>query len=194
MRQVGCKSSVGEGVVAGFRSRAARLVALGLSRGFGLYVGWFFLVLLGGMFYRAFFQGIQGLGGVIGFLVVGWAVLVVGHAAFGHIGLPFLTMFIAGRRSYILASHSAIVVVQSKSRVNVERFELAALREAPEVLRVNQDCVRDVVFGYSTVHVPGDSGGSTSSSGLWHTIGARRKRRFSGGFSHGWSGNALFGA
>ncbi|NJN51408.1 MAG: hypothetical protein HC809_06135 [Gammaproteobacteria bacterium] len=85
---------------------------------------------------------------------------MVGYAVMGHLGLPFLTMLIAGRRSYILTSHSAIVAFQRKSKVNLKRFELATLQEEPEVLRVTREGIGDIVFGYITVHVPGDSGSS----------------------------------
>ncbi|NJN51409.1 MAG: hypothetical protein HC809_06140 [Gammaproteobacteria bacterium] len=64
------KAAWGDGVVANFRSRAGRMIAVGLSLGFGLYVGWFFLLLVFGLFYWVFHDGIQGLGGVIGFLML----------------------------------------------------------------------------------------------------------------------------
>ncbi len=158
----------GDGVVANFRSRPGRMIAIGVSIGFGLYVGWIVLVLLVGMFYWAFNDGIQGFVGVIAFLLVGWGVFVVGYAAAGHIGLPFLTMFIAGRRSYVVTNQNAIVAMHYKSQVKLKRFELATLQEEPEVMRLTKNRVGDVVFGYSTVHVPGDGGGSDTDM-FWDT-------------------------
>ena len=162
------KAAWGDGVVTGFSSRAGRMIAIGMSLGFGIYVGWIFLIMLFGLCYWMFYEGIQGFGGVVAFVLVGWAVLVVGYASIGHVGLPFLTMFIAGKRSYVLTNRNAIVVMQYKSKVNIKRFELAKLQEDPEVLRVTHDGVGDVVFGYDVVHVPGDSGGSDTEM-FWDT-------------------------
>jgi hypothetical protein len=162
------KAAWGEGIPADFKSRAWRILALGLSVGFGLYAAWIFLILVAGMGYWLFAEGLNGIGGVIAFLVVGWAVAVVGYAAFGHIALPALTIFIAGRRSYALTSQSALVLVQGRPKVVVERFELARLQKAPEVLRVNQDGVGDIVFGYDSAVFAGDSGSSDNVM-FWDT-------------------------